>query len=197
MFPIENAFKRLLEPVPVPVAVKYTAMDVTPCITIMQADETFLGRKYVEIHHEQYIEKKYDNTLWVNIWANDERTRHELVREVHDRIFQAESNYYTTCPYYNCNTEECHQLAETCEVITRTNPRTKKGQCPNLKIYDSWFKKNHILKNTFKIESVTNEDELDIAEPVLRTIFKINLKYNQYWNIGGVLFENIDIEELI
>lgn len=196
MFAIEKAFMELLKPTTdIPIVVKYTPLDYTPCITIQQVDETFQRREYVEIHNEQYIRKKYSSDIWINLWCNNEKERHLLIELIQNRIFQAEANHYTTCNHYNFEDERCSVLESKCEALTRNTNRTNKEQCPHLDIYQSFFKTNHIIKNSFHINSITNLDELDIAEPILRTIFKINLDYYQYCHIGGRVFENIRLKE--
>lgn len=198
MFIIEKAFMELLKPViGVPIMVKYASIDYTPCITIQQVDETFQRREYVEIEKEQYIRKKYSSDIWINIWCNSEKERHGLIGLIQERIFQAESNHYTTCSNYNFDDGTCEFLESKCEVLTHNTPRTCKKQCPRLDVYKSFFKTNNIIKNSFHVNSTTNLDELDVAEPVLRTIFKINLDYYQYHKIGGRLFENIEFGGLL
>lgn len=196
MFPIEKAFMELLTPViEIPIIVKYTPLDYTPCITIQQVDETFQRREYVEIRHEQYIRKKYSSDIWINIWCNNEKERHQLIELIQNRILQAEANHYTTCNHYSFTEESCSVLESKCEALTRNTNRTNKKQCPHLDIYQSFFKTHHIIKNSFHINSITNLDELDVAEPVLRTIFKINLDHYQYYKIGGRVFDDIKLNE--
>lgn len=181
----------------VPVVVRYTAIDVTPCVTIVKADEYFLKRMYVEIKNKQYIRKKYSCDLWINIWANDERSRHDLIDDVNNRILEAEANHYSTCANFNCEDKSCKLLNATCKSLTATTPRTLKMQCPLDKGYINFFKHNKILKNTFKIESTTNLDDLSVAEPVLRTIFKLNFQYYKDHLIGGSTFNKFEIDEEI
>ena len=188
---MEKAFMELLTPVmEIPIVVKYTPLDYTPCITIQQVDGRCQRREYVEIHNEQYIRKKYFSDIWINIWCNNEKERHQLISLIHERILQAEANHYTTCKHYNSVDETCSVLESKCEALTRNTNRTNKKQCPRLDIYQSFFKTHHIIKNSFH-----NRDELDVAEPVLRTIFKIDLDHYQYYKIGGRVFNDIKLNE--
>lgn len=196
MFSMEKAFRDLLELImEIPIVVKYTPLDYTPCITIQQVDGRCQRREYVEIHNEQYIRKKYSSDIWINIWCNNEKERRQLISLIQERILQAEANHYTTCKHYNSVDETCSVLESKCEALTRNTNRTNKKQCPRLDIYQSFFKTHHIIKNSFRIYSITNRDELDVAEPVLRTIFKIDLDHYQYYKIGGRVFNDIKLNE--
>lgn len=196
MFSMEKAFRDLLELImEIPIVVKYTPLDYTPCITIQQVDGRCQRREYVEIHNEQYIRKKYYSDIWINIWCNNEKERRQLISLIQERILQAEANHYTTCKHYNSVDETCSVLESKCEALTRNTNRTNKKQCPRLDIYQSFFKTHHIIKNSFHIYSIANRDELDVAEPVLRTIFKIDLDHYQYYKIGGRVFNDIKLNE--
>lgn len=171
----------------------YAPIDETPCITINTADETFIRRRYVEINNIQQIQKRYRDDLWINIWCNTNKQRADIIRQVQLRILQAEANHYSTCTNYN-NTS-CTVLKSTCEALTHNSHRAHKNQCPNLNIYNSFFKQHNIIKNTFYINSITNLDEIDISEPVLRTIFKLKMDYYNYHPIGGELYDKIKFSE--
>lgn len=170
----------------------YAPIDETPCITINTADETFIRRRYAEIDHIQQIQKRYRDNVWINIWCNTNKERIKITEQVQNRILQAEANHYTTCSNYNHETTYCNVLKRECEALTSNKPRAKKNQCPNLNIYESFFKQNNIIKNTFCIDSITDLDELDISDVVLRTIIKLRMDYYTYYPIGGKLYENIE-----
>lgn len=177
----------------IPIIMGYPKIDNTPCITINQADETFKKKRYVEIDTIQYLRKRYSSDLWINIWCNNNKERNSLIKQINHRIFQAEANHYSTCANYNNG--KCEVIESECEALTCETPRTLKGQCPNLKIYNSFFNFNHIKKNTFHINSITNLDELNITEPVLRSIFKLKMDYIVYYKIGGITFDKIHLDE--
>ena len=172
---------------------RYIPRDITPCITINLADESFIKRDYIELNHTQYIRKRYNAELWINLWCNTEEERQNLINNVRNRILQAEANHYTTCKHYNA--DQCDKTENTCEALTSNNGRANKKQCPNLSHYVSFFKQNNIPKRTFKIISVTNQDELDVSETILRTIFRLNMDYYMFYGIGGRLFNSITINE--
>lgn len=180
----------------IPFVKNYANIDRTPCFTINQADEQFVRRRYVQIDGAEYIRKRYRSDIWINIWCNSEKERHSLMQQINHRIFQAEANHYSTCKYFK--NDECLLLESSCEALTRinTNARAKKNQCPDINHYTSFFENHHILKNTFKIESVTDLDELDPSGQVLRTIFKLNMDYYQYYRIGGEPFTDFELEDL-
>lgn len=199
MYPIEKAFKELLQShitfdnEPIYVIPKYPRSDETPCITIQLADETFLKRRYVEIDNIQHIQKRYRCDLWINIWTNTNKQRNSLINQVQHRILQAEANHFTTCEHYQ--NKYCAMIDGECEALTKNTGRTIKNQCPNLKNYSNFFRRNNIVKKTFCINSITDLDEFDTSEPVLRSIFRLNMEYFKYYSIGGRIFEEIKLDE--
>ena len=201
MFPMETAFLKLLsnhltyDNTIIPFVKNYAEVDRTPCFTINQADERFIRRRYVQIDGAEYLRKRYNSDIWINIWCNDEKQRHTLMKQINHRILQAESNHYSTCSHYK--DDSCELLESTCEALTHNTGRTGKQQCPNLDNYQSFFQKHHIIKNTFRIESVTDLDELDPTGQILRTIFKLNMDYYHYHKIGGAPFDEFELETTI
>ena len=203
MFAMETAFLKLLanniifEDKIIPFVKNYADLDRTPCFTINQADEVFVRRRYVQLDGAEYIRKRYTSNLWINIWCNTEKERHTIMKQIYNRIFQAEANHYTTCKYFN--NDECTLLGSRCEALTRTdtNARANKNQCPDINHYTSFFQTYNIIKNTFHIDSVTDLDELDPSREVLRTIFKLTMDYYQYYPIGGKPFTDFELEGFV
>ena len=199
MFAMETAFLKLLannilfDDKVIPFVKNYADLDRTPCFTINQADEMFIRRRYVQIDGAEYIQKRYQSNIWINIWCNTEKERHTIMKEIYRRIYQAEANHYSTCTYYE--NETCAVTGERCEALTRIdqNARANKSQCPNINHYQSFFQQHHIIKNTFKIDSVTDLDELEPSRELLRTIFKLTMDYYQYYPIGGEPFTDFEI----
>ena len=169
---------------------RYRPRDMTPCVNVSLADEQYIRRRYIEIDCKQYIQKQYDAELWINIWCNTEEERQTLIDEINNRINQILANHYTTCSYYN--DENCSISDETCEALTSQSNRAFKKQCPDLSKYQSFFNKNHIPKRTFKVLSVTDLDELEPSESVLRTIFKLEMNYFTFYEIGGRPFNDLN-----
>lgn len=172
---------------------RYRPNDMSPCVNLLLASEDYIRRRYVEIDCKQYIQKEYLAELWINIWCNTEEQRQTLIQQIDNRINQTLANHYTTCTHYN--NETCSKTDETCEALTSQSNRAFKNQCPNLENYQSFFNKNHIPKRTFKVLSVTDLDELEPSQSVLRTIFKLEMNYITYFEIGGRSFENFNFEK--
>ena len=172
---------------------RYKPADITPCVNVRLADETFIRRRYEEINNIEFIKQQYDAELWINIWCNTEEERLQLIQQIDTRIKQALANHYTTCSHYD-NTN-CNVINETCEALTSQSNRANKNQCPNLTNYQSFFNLNRIPKRTFNVNSIIDLDELDLSKPILRTIFKLNMNYSTYHEIGGRTFTDIIIEE--
>lgn len=170
---------------------RYRPEDITPCVQITLAAENLLRRSYEEFNNKQYIKQEYSAEVWINIYANSEEERQTLINQIHTRIYQALANHYTTCTHYNDTI--CSITNETCEALTSQGYRANKNQCPNLENYQSFFEHNNILKRTFKLLSVTDLDELNLSETVLRTIFKVEMNYTTYYEIGGRPFNNFQI----
>ena len=203
MFAMETAFLNLLanqiifDDKIIPFVKNYADIDRTPCFTINQADEQFIRRRYIQINGEEYIRKRYTSNIWINIWCNTEKERHSIMKQIYNRIFQAEANHYTTCKHYK--DETCNVTGSRCEALTRTdtNARANKKQCPDINHYTSFFQTHNIIKNTFQIDSVTDLDELDPSREILRTIFKLQMDYHQYYNIGGKPFTDFELEGFV
>ncbi len=194
---LEKAFLKLLrgnlsivEDPDIRIGNRYSPQDNTPCVTLDVVDENFIRRRFITLDNTQYLRKLYDVDLWINIYVNTEEDRQSIIEDINKRILQAEANHYTTCN--NFNDGHCNKLDSQCETLTIDNGRTIKNQCPNLENYQSFFKTYHIQKNTFKLIGVTNLDDLEISPPVLRTIFKLNMNYYTYYEIGGKSFNNIN-----
>lgn len=174
---------------------RYRPEDITPCVNISLVAENLVKQRYIEVNTIQYIKKTYDAELWINIYANSEEERQNLIEKIHNRILQAESNHYTTCNNFLFETNKCSKLNETCAALTVHNGRTNKKQCPNIEIYTPFFKQHNIIKRTFNLNSITNLDDYNLTETVLRTIFKITMNYNSFYKIGGKTYNNIKISE--
>lgn len=175
---------------------RYKPEDMSPCVNLLLANENFIRRRYVEIEHKQYLQQEYNAELWINIWCNAEEQRQELITAVDTRIKQALANHYTTCTNYNNDECICSITNESCEALTSQSSRANKNQCPDLTKYQSFFNYNHILKRTFN-STVNDLDELNISEPLLRTIFKLNMNYYNYYEIGGRTFTDFCFEEIL
>lgn len=180
-----------------PILLGYPEIDTTPCITIQTADTTFQKREYVEVDQVQYIRKTYLDDLWINIWCNTNHERLSLVEQVQKRFLLAESNHYSTCYNYKPDTMECEAIHEECLSKTLNNHRSHKQQCPDLTIYKPFFRHNHIIKNKSYLNSITSLDELNVHEPVLRSIIKLRITYQTYHRIGGETYANLKMESLI
>ena len=172
---------------------RFKPKDISPCVNLLLANENFIRRKYIEIDCKQYIQEEYDAELWINIWCNTEEDRQMLINEINNRINQTLANHYTTCTYYDNG--NCSITNESCESITSQSNRAFKKQCPDLTKYQSFFSKNHIPKRSFHILSVTDLDELDLSESLLRTIFKVEMNYRKYYEIGGRPFTDFNFEK--
>ena len=165
--------------------------DESPCVQINLAAENLVRRTYDEINTRQYIKQEYNAELWINIYCNSEEERQTLINQINNRIHQALANHYTTCANYNEDT--CSITDETCQALTSHGYRAHKNQCPQLEIYKSFFKSNHILKKTFKLLSVTDLDELNLSQTLHRSIFKLEMNYQTYYEIGGRPLKDLHI----
>ena len=185
----------ILEPAKIFAGSKYSPKDNSPCITLNLADENFIRDRYVEIDHIQHLQKRYNADLWINLWCNTEEERTSLITDTTKRINEALANHYTTCSFFNLSDNVCSKTSMVCESLNSQSGRANKKQCPNLELYESFFARNHIPKRTFSVNSVTNLDELELTQPLLRTIFRLNMDYFTYYPIGGIIFEDYTIDE--
>ena len=174
---------------------RYRPTDITPCVNISLVAENLIKQRYIELNTTQYIQKKYDTELWINIYANSEEERQTLIQEIHNRILQAESNHYTTCANFIFQTKLCSKTDETCAALTVQNGRTNKKQCPQKELYQSFFQQHNITKRTFHVDSTTDLDDYQLSETSLRTIIKLSMNYHMFYKIGGKTYNNIKISE--
>lgn len=203
MYPMEKALLNLLkgyiflDNTTIPIIRRLKPIDKTPCITIQQAAEVQLSRRYLNKNDSQLIGLKNNAEIWINIWCDTEEERHSLINQVTKRIFQALGNHYTTCANYDKDDSICSTLNHECQSLTVTNGRSVKGQCPYPKKYNycNWFHHHHIVKNSFKISGRNDMDELDIAEPVLRTLIQLDMDYYLTHDLGGITFYEIQLNE--
>lgn len=201
MFPMENAVWALLKDnitfngeTVIPLIRRLTPGDETPCITIEQAAETQLKRKIFSREHE-IIRLTNNCEVWINVWCDNEEQRTTIVEQIENRIFEALGNHHTTCGNYNDGI--CESLNTECEALIIDNGRTSKNQCPFPKEnnYLNWFHAHNIVKNTFKISGRSNMDELNLSQPVLRTLIQLNMNYHIFRDIGGRTFTDLILEE--
>ena len=172
---------------------RYIGSDITPCVSVQVPHESSIRRDYVEIDHVQHLRRLYDADVWVNIWCNTEEERTSLINAIELRFNQLEASHYTTCS--NFNDDWCSKLDNECEVLTSNTGRANKGQCPNIENFTSFFETFNIPQRTFNVNSMTDLDERDESETVLRTIFKLNMQYYKFYPIGGRLFDKINFNE--
>lgn len=203
MFPMEKAVWDLLnnnikfnDDDVISLVRRLTSEDETPCITVQQAAEVQLSREFRHGKHELLLTRN-NVEVWIDIWANTEEERNSIIAQVERRINQALANHYTTCANYNEGI--CNYLEEECCALNTTNGRTAKNQCPHPQEYNyqSWFIKNHIFKNSFTISGRQDMDELDLVQPVLRTLIKLDMDYYRQYDLGGQEVEDIIIDEAL
>lgn len=200
MYPIVNAFWELLKgnitykDKTIPIVKRLKSKDKTPCITLDIASDMQINRDY-RTDKTQRIVLEHSAEIWVNIWCDTEEERHTILSQIRLLFFKALGNHYTTCSHYNDGT--CNFLDRECEALTVMNGRSAKSQCPHPKRndYTSWFKKHHIIKRSFRLSGISEMDELDVAEPVLRTLIKFDLNYIMSHDLGGIVATDLTIEE--
>lgn len=200
MYPMVNAFYQILKgrikinDEKIKVIHRLKSRDQTPCITIEQAAEIQMKRDYrTDATQRVVIENNVE--IWVNIWCDTEEERHTMISQIKRIFFEALANHFSLCSHYTEG--QCEFLNRECEALNITNGRTAKRQCPYPKEndYTSWFKEHHIIKNSFKLSGVQDMDELDIADPVLRTLIKFDLNYINSHDMGGLIPEDLIFDE--
>ena len=200
MYPMVNAFWEILkgniiyDDKPVPIVKRLKSRDKTPCITIDQASDMQVNRDY-RTDSTQRIVLEHNAEIWINIWCDTEEERHTILSQIRLLFFKALGNHYSTCSHYNDGA--CTFLGRECEALTVTNGRTAKSQCPYPKQndYTSWFSEHHIVKRSFRLSAISEMDELDVAEPVLRTLIKFDLNYIISHDIGGHVITDLIFED--
>lgn len=202
MYPIVNAFYQILkgrikiDDEPVTVVHRLKRRDQTPCLTIEQAAEIQMKRDYRTDETQRII---FENNveIWVNVLCDTEEERHTIIKQIQLLFFNALGNHYSLCSHYNETDNSCSFINDTCEALTVKNARTFKSQCPHPQKndYTSWFKEFHIIKNSFKLSGIQDMDELEIAEPLLRTLIKFDLNYITSHDLGGIVPEELIFDE--
>ena len=51
------------------------------------------------------------------------------------------------------------------------------------------------IKRSFRLSGISEMDELDVAEPVLRTLIKFDLNYIMSHDLGGIVATDLTIED--
>ena len=174
---------------------RYIASDHTPCVSVQVADESYIRKHYVEIDHVQHLRRLYAAEVWVNIWCNTEEERTSLINAIELRFNQLIASHYSTCSNFCFDDNTCSKLDDECIVLTSDTGRANKGQCPDIENFTSFFETFNIPQRTFTVTSMTDLDERDESETVLRTIFKLNMQYYKFYPIGGRLFDSINFDE--
>lgn len=187
----------------VPVIVREFPQNKIPCITIHQTgtSNTLNRRRYVHSPLE-YIQLEKDATVNINLWSSSLETLDKLENNVTRILLETLSNNYHRCSHYHrtklvddeLKKGYCDTLQDTCPA-----PNHSKQQCPNKKEYDytSFFKKNHIRKNTFHFEEIASREEYGASPAIFHTEYIITFTYNEYHPIGGKIAENFKIGDLI
>lgn len=201
MYPMVEAFLDILKgniiynDKPVPILKRLKSKDKTPCITIDLASDMQINRDY-RTDKTQRIVLENNAEIWINIWCDTEEERHTILSQIRLLFFKVLGNHYTTCSHYN-DDGTCTFLDRECEALTVINGRSAKSQCPHPREndYASWFKKHHIIKRSFRLSGISEMDELDVAEPVLRTLIKFDLNYIISHDLGGHVATDLTIED--
>ena len=178
----------------IPILKRLKSKDKTPCITIDLASDMQLKRDYRTDETQRIVLEK-NAEIWINIWCDTEEERHNLLSQIRLLFFKALGNHYSLCSHYDNG--ECTFLERECEALTITNGRSVKNQCPHPEDndYTSWFKKHHIIKRSFRLSGISEMDELNITEPVLRTLIKFDLNYIQSYDLGGHVPTDLTFED--
>lgn len=211
MHPMEKAILKILQgnieysTNNVPVVVRNSPLDETPCLTIKQAGGLMIpnSKRFLQVTDDndnriQVMQKMYSSNIRLDVWCNNEEEREAIINNI-DLIFNMiETDNYRFCTNYNKTNNNCIFLNDLCESLTVVTGKTSKEKCPYPKDnhYESFFKRNHIVRNSFTIGQKTDLDELNIIQPVLRTIIPINMEYYTYYTIGGIEFNDLNIEDL-
>ena len=66
---------------------RLTSEDETPCITIQQAAEVELNREVMHCKHEVIVTRN-NVEVWINIWANTEEERNDVINKYIDEVKQ-------------------------------------------------------------------------------------------------------------
>lgn len=200
MYPMVKAFWEILKgniiynDNPIPIVKRLKSRDKTPCITIDQASDMQVKRDY-RTDSTQRIILEHNAEIWINIWCDTEEERHMILSQIRLLFFKALGNHYSLCSHYNDGT--CTFLERECEALTVSNGRSAKSQCPHPheNDYTSWFSEHHIVKNTFRLSAIAEMDELDVAEPLLRTLIKFDLNYIISHDLGGHVATDLRFED--
>lgn len=192
-------------------------IDKTPCITIDNSSGTAINQKNItykdfiipETHpqydpnnpsqtiSQQVIREERSIDLDLHIWCDNEDERDEITNKILTLFYQVQSDYYKFCNQYENG--DCKFLNRTCEVDSSTM-RGIKNQCPKPKEYhyQNIFKTYDIIRATFDVAPPYILDDLTTTPPVRRSIINVSFSYFEYYNIGGAVSTELNVnEELI
>lgn len=189
----------------IPVVVRDFPKDTTPSITIRQTGSNSKAdsRNFITGISQQ-IKLKKTADVDVNIWANTTEQIEEIRYQIDLILFQAIANNYQRCSHFCRSDESCDSLSTDservkCEALTVSNRFSLKGQCPNKakNDYESFFKKNNIIKNSFSINEPSHLDEYDATPALYSLTLSFSMDFYAIYDMGGGLFEKIDQRDLL
>lgn len=179
---------------PIPIVKRLKSRDKTPCITIEQASDMEVNRDY-QTDSTQRIVLENNAEIRINIWCDTEEERDTILSQIRLLFLKALGNHYSLCSHYDEGL--CAFLDRECEALTVINSRSAKSQCPHPteNDYTSWFSEHHIVKRSFRKSGEFELDELDVAEPILRTLIKYDLNYIISHDLGGHVATDLIFED--
>ncbi len=180
----------------VPVIIRQFPTMKLPCITVNQFGSNNSADYRRIIHNpEAGIKLKKSADLSVKIFSNSLKELDYLQRQVETIFYEALTNQYTRCNYYDSDKKECLNLERECEALTVNNRFSLKGQCPNKEAngYCSWFKAHNIIKNSFNIYEPSSVTEYDETPAVYSISSNYNMEFYVVYKHGGAIFKDFKI----
>lgn len=204
-----------LEGSPVKIIKRDYPYDNTPCITIDNSSGTsiiqknIINRDYIipeshpqydpdnpsEVISQQVLREERRISIDINVWVDTEDEREELNNQISNLFKQVQSDYYKFCNNYDNG--NCNYLDTACKVLSIKNGRSAKMQCPypNDFHYQNIFKTFDIIRSTFDVAPSYDLDDKTVNPQVLRSITNVSFNYYDYYVIGGVISQNLHIDE--
>lgn len=189
--------------------------DNTPCLTIDNSGGTSTIQKHItnrdyivpETHpqydpehpdktiSQQVIREEHRISLNINIWVDSEDDREEIVNNISRIFYQVQSDHYKFCNNYHDG--HCEFIDDSCKVFSVMNGRSAKNQCPHPRDYgyQNIFKTYDIIRSTFDVAPAYDLDDNSVNPKVLRSIIPVSFNYYDYYVIGGVISQNLSIDE--
>lgn len=188
----------------VPVIKRNYPLDKTPCINIDDSAGTTTIRKRIynrkiNGQNKESLQIRYRTLLNIHLWCDNENQREELSNRITSLFHKAYLDHHEYCLNFDKETGYCRNLDRTCPTLSNEKHLYKsiKNKCPKpLEYgYENIFTHYDLIKSTWDLQIPFSNDNTNTKPPTLHNIFRLNIEYYDYVEIGGIESNNLYYKE--